>query len=132
MSIRAARGTAHETDHFEPDISDPQTQRRIRGQLERIDYLAFACNREVLAATLKNASAESFQRLALATASARARWTAKALEIAAAGRPSLAQVNDLVDLRTAYQELAEAYEALRRMVERGYISYPDPAQVSAG
>lgn len=132
MSIRTLRGTAHASDHFEPENSDPQAQRRIRGQLERIDYLAFACNREVLGATLKNTSAESFQRLALATASARARWTAKALEISAGGRPTPGQIAELVDLRTAYQELAEAYEALRRMVERGYINYPDPAQASAG
>jgi hypothetical protein len=29
----------------------------------------------------------------------------------------------LAELRTRYEELASAYEALRRMVERGYISY---------
>jgi hypothetical protein len=132
MSIRAARGTAHASDHFEPENSDPQAQRRIRGQLERIDYLAFACNREVLGATLKTVSSDAFQRLALATAGARARWAAKALEASANGRPTTAQINELVDLRTAYEEMAAAYEALRRMVERGYIAYPDPAQASAG
>ena len=132
MSIRATRGPAHASDHFEPENSDPQAQRRVRGQLERIDYLAFACNREVLAATLKGVTAENFQRLALATASARARWTAKALEASNGGRPTPAQIAELVDLRTAYEELSEAYEALRRMVERGYITYPDPVQANAG
>jgi len=30
-------------------------------------------------------------------------------------------------LRQAYEELAEAYEAMRRMVERGYLPYRAPA-----
>jgi hypothetical protein len=121
-SIRAARGTAYASDHFEPENPDPHAHRRIRGQLEQIDYMAYACNREILAQTLKSATAENFQRLAIATASARARWTAKALEISAAS-PTPAQAAELGTLRTAYEELAEAYEALRRMVERGYLPY---------
>ena len=34
-------------------------------------------------------------------------------------RPGLAR---LATARTAYEELAEAYEGLRRMVERGYVA----------
>ena len=123
MSIRALRGTAYASDHFEPENSDPQAQRHIRGQLEQIDYLAFACNREILAHTLKGATADGFQRLAVATATARARWTGRALEFTAAANPSPAQAAELGTLRAAYEELAEAYEALRRMVERGYLTY---------
>jgi hypothetical protein len=127
-SIRALRGTSYASDHFEPENSDPQAQRRIRGQLEQIDYLAFACNREILAQALKGATGEGFQRLAIATASARARWTAKALEITATANPSPAHAAELGTLRGAYEELAEAYEALRRMVERGYLTYTPAAQ----
>jgi hypothetical protein len=32
-------------------------------------------------------------------------------------------MKDLAALRAGYQELSEAYEALRRMVERGYLSF---------
>ncbi len=36
-------------DHFEPqETTDPQAQRRLRGQLEQIDYTAFAANKEAL------------------------------------------------------------------------------------
>ena len=34
------------------------------------------------------------------------------------------QAAKLTGLRTAYEELAEAYEGMRRMVERGYLSFP--------
>jgi len=36
------------------------------------------------------------------------------------------QVMRLAELRTRYEELSSAYEALRRMVERGYIAYSSP------
>ena len=38
--------------------------------------------------------------------------------------PSADQIDKLAHLRSAYEELAEAYDALRRMVERGYVIYP--------
>ena len=42
--------------------------------------------------------------------------------IRANGRSALTtQIARLTSARTAYEELAEAYEGLRRMVERGYV-----------
>ncbi|MCQ4062204.1 hypothetical protein FK516_30510, partial [Klebsiella pneumoniae] len=62
-------------------------------------------------------------RLAVLTATARARWAAEALRQSDSGSPSTPdQIARLTSARTAYEELAEAYEALRRMVERGYIA----------
>ena len=40
---------------------------------------------------------------------------------------SAEQVEKLSVLRGAYEELTEAYEAMRRMVERGYLSYRSEA-----
>jgi hypothetical protein len=110
-------------DHFEPDIStDPHAQRKLRGQLEKIDFTAFAANREMISATVGSIDIKRFQRLALAAADARARWVAEALAISADGRAgSPEQIARLTQYRTAYDELSEAYEALRRMVDRGYL-----------
>ena len=36
---------------------------------------------------------------------------------------SAEEVSRLQLLRTAYEELSEAYEAMRRMVERGYLQF---------
>lgn len=125
MSVtRTFRGPNFGPDHFEPETSaDPQAQRRLRGQLEQIDYTAFAANRDVLAQSLSATGIEQFQRLALATAGARARWVAEALAISGSAVPTAQQVARLAELRAAYNELSEAYEGLRRMIERGYLSF---------
>ena len=34
-----------------------------------------------------------------------------------------AEAQKLAGMRAAYEELSEAYEGLRRMVERGYLPY---------
>jgi hypothetical protein len=111
-------------DHFEPSDVDPQVQRRLRGYLEQIDYTAFASNRAVLGATVAHVDAQRFQRLAVAAATARAKWVAEAAAMTEAGTTlSEAQVARLAHLRAAYDELSAVYEATRRMVERGYIAY---------
>ncbi len=112
-------------DHFEPDDAmDPKAQRALRGQLEQIDYAAYAANRTVMGAALAALDAKKFERLALATAQARARWVATGIVSGDPSRPATPeQIADLARLRTAYEELAEVYEAMRRMVERGYLEY---------
>ncbi len=115
-------------DHFEPDEAiDPKAQRQLRGQLEQIDYAAYDANRKVLAATLVDVDVQKFQRLALATAQCRARWVAAALAATEGSQiPTPEQIEKLARLRTAYEELTEVYDAMRRMVERGYVAYPVP------
>ncbi|OIQ62939.1 hypothetical protein GALL_555270 [mine drainage metagenome] len=41
-------------------------------------------------------------------------------------RPDPKGIARLSELRMQYQELIEAYEAMRRMVERGYLVYRSP------
>jgi hypothetical protein len=128
MSVTRTNSVRRGHDHFEPEVdSDPHTQRRIRGLLEQIDYTAFAANKEILAQSLGQGDIRKFQRLAIAAAQARAVWAAQALAASASGgRLSAADLAQLTHLRTTYEELAEAYEALRRMVERGYLAMPAP------
>ena len=109
-------------EHFEPEANlDPQEQRALRGHLEQIDYAAFAANKEVLAKTLGHADLARFQRLAIAAANARARWVAAAITLSQKPEASPQDVAQLSALRVTYEELTEAYDALRRMVERGYL-----------
>ena len=123
MSTVQTNSYRRQRDHFEPQDSDPQEQRRLRGQLEQIDYAAFISNREVAGQMLGAADAASFQKLAVLTATARAKWVAEALRLAHSGSPVTPdQTARLTAHRTAYEELAEAYEGLRRMIERGYLT----------
>lgn len=109
-------------DHFEPEANlDPQEQRALRGHLEQIDYAAFAANKEVLAKTIGHADLARFQRLAVAAANARARWVNSAIALSQKPEAAPQEVAQLATLRAAYEELTEAYDALRRMVERGYL-----------
>ena len=115
-------------DHFEPSDNDPQEQRKLRGHLEQIDYTAFVSNREVIPQIMglgaNHTEPAAFQRLAVAAASARARWIAEALRLTEGGHAvSPHDAERLAGLRAAYEELSEAYEGLRRMVERGYLPY---------
>jgi hypothetical protein len=113
------------SDHFEPDEDvDPKVQRQLRGYLEQIDYAAYAANRKVMSAALVGIDAKKFERVALATAGARARWIATGIAASDPSRPvTPGQTEELVRLRSAYEELAEVYEAMRRLVERGYLEY---------
>ena len=127
-TTRTAGFRRHALDHFEPqDDNDPQAQRRLRGQLEQIDYTAFASNKEAISAVLGHADTQKFQRLAVAAALARAQWVKEALAMTETASPGPEQISRLSRLRSAYEELTEAYEAMRRMVERGYLPYRTPA-----
>lgn len=112
-------------DHFEPETAqDPQAQRKLRGQLEQIDFTAFASNREVIGRSLGHADAAKFQHIAVAAACARAQWVSEALSASEASAVlTHEQVARLTHLRASYEELTEVYEAMRRMVERGYLTY---------
>lgn len=125
MSVTRTSNTRRSHDHFEPEaMLDPQAQRRLRGQMERIDYTVFASNREVIGQALGHADAAMFQRLAVAGAQARAQWMAASLRVAeSAQAPDAAQVAKLAQHRQAFEELTEAYEGLRRLVERGYLPF---------
>ena len=123
MSSILTGSTRRSRDHFEPQESDPQEQRRLRGLLEQIDYTAFISNREVIAASLSVIDAAMFQRLAVSVATARTKWVSEALRLSESGSPVTPdQTARLTAFRSAYEELSEAYEGLRRMVERGYLT----------
>lgn len=126
MSVTRTSSVRRTSDHFEPEAAlDPQAQRRLRGHIEQIDYTAYASNREVIGQVLGQADLGKFQKLAVAAALARSQWIAAAVAMTENPTPlSLEQAAKLTGLRTAYEELAEAYEGMRRMVERGYLSFP--------
>jgi hypothetical protein len=112
-------------DHFEPQVElDANEQRQLRAHLEQVDYATFAANREVLGQALQRVDIQRFGRLAVSAAQARARWVTAAMTMADKPEAMTAEdVNRLAVMRSAYEELTEAYEALRRMVERGYVTF---------
>jgi hypothetical protein len=118
---------AHE--HFQPDLTlDPDQLKQVRRHLEQVDTATFEANRQLLARTVGRVDIRSFQRLAASAAQARGYWVSAALHATEKTHtPSDADVAALARLRKTYEELSEAYEALRRMVERGYLCFLDVA-----
>lgn len=129
MSFTMTSTVRKVSDHFEPEAAlDPQQQRALRGHLEQIDFAAFAANREVVARTLGHADLEQFQRLAVSIAQARARWLGASIALSKTTEaPSPQDVQQVAALRLAYDELSEAYNGLRRLVERGYLPFKPKA-----
>jgi len=113
------------SERFEPEPAlDPSEQRKLRGHLEQIDYAAFAANRAIVAKSMGRVELSAFEHLAVAAAHARTRWVIAATAATGKGADlTQDQVVQLGGLRRAFEELTEAYDAMRRMVERGYLSY---------
>lgn len=114
-------------DHFHPEAElSPESARRMRGYLERIDYAAYAANRDMFLKTIGQVDSAAFQQIAAAAAHARADWLASAVAVTRDGaHPSGDDVARLSAKRRAYDELSEAYEGMRRAVERGYLRYSE-------
>ncbi len=124
-AIKTSSYRRSQDDHFVPEAeTNPALQKRLRGQLEHIDYTAFASNGAVVAQVVGSLDSGRFQRLAIAAAHARARWVAEALAISERSHDvTIEQTAHLQALRQTFEELTEAYDAARRMIERGYISF---------
>jgi hypothetical protein len=125
MATTHAAGVWRSNDHFEPDGGrDPKEQRRLRGVLEQIDMIASSASRQTVGKLLGQVNAQAFEKIAEAAAHARVLWVATSLAIAQEGRPFTAEeVARVAEKRRAFEELTAAYEALRRLVERGYVAY---------
>jgi K+-transporting ATPase c subunit len=124
-AIKTSSYRRSQDDHFVPEAeTNPALQKRLRGQLEHIDYTAFASNGAVVAQVVGSLDSGRFQRLAIAAAHARARWVAEALAISERSHDvTIEQTAHLQALRQTFEELTEAYDAARRMIERGYLSF---------
>lgn len=129
MSAIATGMTRRGLDHFEPEVElDPTALRKLRGHLEQIDYAAYAANREIVSKSIGHTTLDKFKHLAIAAAHARVKWVTMASALTAtAAQLTPDQISQLSALRKSFEELTEAYEAMRRMVERGYLAFQSPA-----
>ncbi|MEI7932410.1 MAG: hypothetical protein WCI21_05065 [Alphaproteobacteria bacterium] len=129
MSLIRTNTVRRTSDHFEPEMSDdPHVQKRMRAQLELIDYTAFVANREAIARDVGALDVAMIQRMAVSAAHARAAWVRRAIAISdSSALPTPQLINDLAQARAAFEELTAAYDAIRRLVERGYVAFDTPA-----
>ena len=108
-------------DHLvSKDMLDRDSQRKLQKFLEEIEMAIFSANREVLKKSVPELTREAFMAFAVRVAEARARYLKIALELAGKNNPSAEDIAHLKAAREANDELVQAFEATKRVIERGY------------
>lgn len=107
------------------DLLDRDARRALTKFTEGLEVAIFEANKEIISRKLGDLHRENFLRLAVKVAEARTEYVRLAMELARGeGLPRPVDVERLGALRTTYDELVAAFEAMERIVERGYLSLP--------
>lgn len=114
-------GKTEKIDHLvTKEMLDRDTHRKLQKFLEEIEMAIFSANREVLKKAVPELTREAFMAFAVRVAEARARYLKIALELSGNANPSPEDIARLKSAREANDELLHAFEATKRVIERGY------------
>jgi len=106
------------------DMDDDQLLRRQRHFLAELEREIRSVNRQIIRERIPTLSRQCFVDLGRVVAERRAEYLRKAIELSRSAPGSAAQAAALAavpDLRHDYDESREAFAALERAIERGYI-----------
>ncbi|WP_298725379.1 hypothetical protein [uncultured Ferrovibrio sp.] len=118
-------GKTEKIDHLvSKDMLDRESARKLQKFLEEVEMSIFNANREVIRKAVPELTRESFMAFSVRVAEARARYIKTALELAAIPHPSPEEIARLRAAREANDELVQAFEATKRIIERGYTLLP--------
>lgn len=110
-------------DHLvSKDMLDRDSHRKLQKFLEEVEMAIFSANREVLKKTVPELTRESFMAFAIRVAESRARYLKIALDLSAKSNPTSEDIASLKAAREANDELLHAFEATKRVIERGYTT----------
>jgi hypothetical protein len=100
---------------------DREKRHALQAFGQRMDRTIIDANEMVLRAKLPEITPEVMTRMAVRIAELRAGYLAKALSLVETpGVPPVSALDDLQRHRMAFEELREAFEAIERVIERGY------------
>lgn len=112
------------------ELLDPKARKALKAALGKMDLAVYAANQEIIGRVLPDLDQQDVVRFAVVVAERRAQYVKEALRLTRTTRePSPAEIAGLAALRAGYDELSAAFEALRRLIERGYsrIGHPHGA-----
>lgn len=116
-------GKNTKVDHLlSKDMLDREVTRKLQKFLEEIEMAIFSANREVIHKAVPELTRESFMAFAVRVAEARARYIKIALELSTKTNPSPEDIARLKAAREGNDELVHAFEATKRVIERGYTT----------
>jgi hypothetical protein len=108
-------------DHLvSKDMLDRESARKLQKFLEEIEMAIFSANREVMKKAVPELNRDSFMAFAVRVAEARARYVKIALELSTNTNPSPEDIARLKAAREANDEMLHAFDATKRVIERGY------------
>ncbi|WP_341913081.1 hypothetical protein [Ferrovibrio terrae] len=114
-------GKTEKVDHLvSKEMLDRESARKLQKFLEEVEMAIFSANREVMKKAVPELTRDSFMAFAVRVAEARARYLKIALELATITNPSADDIGRLKAAREANDELVQAFEATKRVIERGY------------
>jgi hypothetical protein len=105
---------------------DPEQTRVYRRFIEEIEMALRAANREIIGKQIPELNKESFFRLAVSVAKLRADYLKAVLALN--WEDDGIDVAPVQDKRAIYEEASKAFEALERIIERGYVDIADGAK----
>jgi hypothetical protein len=109
------------------DMLDKQSRKELTQQLLEIDKLIFETNQRIMLEKVPTLDSDSFIRFANLVAETRANYIRMALEVSRlAHQPDIGVIDQLRKQRVSYEELLAAFEAMQRVLERGYVKLRKP------
>ena len=103
------------------ELLDPKARKELKSALRQMDLAVYAANQEIIGRVLPDLGQKEVVRFATVVAERRAQYVKEALRLTQITRePTTGEIATLANLRNGYEELAHAFEALRRVIERGY------------
>jgi hypothetical protein len=107
------------------DTGFPARQQRF---LANVETMTRAANREIIHRHLPAVTADTATRMAVLVAELRARYLEAAMRLVdreGGVAPDSGEMAQLARAREMYDEAVQAFEALRRAIERGYVDIAD-------
>ncbi|MGF1625705.1 MAG: hypothetical protein ACFCVH_12545 [Alphaproteobacteria bacterium] len=103
------------------DELDREKRHALMQFKQELDAVIMSANQQVLKSRVPSLSRETITRMAVRVAELRGAYLAKALRIAEAqGTPDFPAIDELRLARFAFEEMCEAFEAMERVLDRGY------------
>jgi hypothetical protein len=89
---------------------------------ERMNKAIVQANMEILGKVSLNC--DTFLKLARTASEMRAAYIKKGISLAGQSNPTREQIEELARMRAAFEETRDAFDALERLIERGYVNVP--------
>lgn len=109
------------------DVLDKRALHALAVFRDEVEMAIYSANREIIGQVIPQLNRDTFIRLAVTVAEARAHYIKLGVDATASAStkvPAPAAITALAQAREAYEELLHVFQAAERVIERGYVPVP--------